>query len=885
LSADFAYSDRDLEAREEAETVTLPGQQNRGPFVGREEEFERLGAALDGPGLVTIVGPGGVGKTRLALEFVEESEEVVAVWLDELRSDEEIPARVAAALDLQPMGKGDVARIAEALQGRGELVLLLDNAEHVVDGVRQLVTELPLTRVRVLVTSRVALELPAERRIRLQSLPPDDARALLEERGAMLDVDASGAPEELLEALDRLPLAIELAAARMTILTPEQILARLGESNAVLGSNDPSRHGALDRAIAWSWEHLEDDERRFLVPLAEFDHPLASEFVEALWPNLDVWQIAGSLESKSWLQVVAVGDEKRWGTLRAIRRFLVGTLDEGHREQFQHRLADWAREHVGELSGWWASYVPEALRAVEVLAEAEEHATAARVCVGTFFGAFGGPHFKACLRTAEQILERWSGADDPRVWSTLAAQVAKGAFRLDVGVDPLRWSQRAYDHAPADTGARLRAGAQHVLCLLDAARRDQANTVLEDLVASGEAFPEEMAVASPLLDLATAAHEMGRFEVARSTCEKVLRIARRADNKDAQARAWIHMSYVSYDEGDFDRAAVEISQLERLMDDRHPHERLAVGGAVGALVALQMGRDDEARESLEERLEVAREIEYHGMLFFLHLAGAEWAVRNAPGDVGDHLEEALVLASRVGSRKSTAHARFRIALEQIRRGEYEDAREVLARLRDGRPPASPGHWNDVLDACLWFCAVRLGDDLPAAEGPYGELMAAVVASAHGLDRAPMEEVLSAYDASTWSVPGLYFMRIDDVARRWYENLVRDSGTKRLRLRRDGRKMQFVGEPAQDLTRRGPLRRILLRLVEHQQSEPTEALSAEEVIDAGWPDEKILHDAALTRVYTTMNRLRTIGFEPWLQTLDSGYALDTRLVVEWVDDVG
>lgn len=863
--------------------MTLPGQHNRGPFVGREQELATLDEALGGPGLVTIVGAGGVGKTRLALEFAEQNEEVVAVWLDELRSDEEIPARVAAALDLQPVGEGDVERIAQALRGNRERLLLLDNAEHVVDGVRRLVAELPLDRVRVLVTSRVALQVPAERRVRMQGLPVGDARALLEERAAMLDVDASGAREELLEALDRLPLAIELAAARMAILTPEQILARLEESNQVLGSDDPSRHGALDRTIAWSWEHLDDHERRFLVPLAEFDHPLAPEFVEALWPDLDAWQIAATLETKSWLQAVTVGDQKRWGTLRAIRRFVRSVLDDGHRREFRRRLADWAEEHLEESSGWWASYVPEALRAVEVLAAENRPATASKVCAGAFFGAFGGPHFKACLGAGEDLLEGWDGDDEPRIWSILAAQVAKGAFRLDVGIDPLRWSERAYARAPLETGARLRAGAQHVLCLLDAARRERAKAVLEELVASSEALPEEMSVASALLDLATAAHEMGRFEVARRTCEKVLRIGRRADNKDAEARAWTHLSYVSYDVGEFDRSAEEISQIERLLDKRHPHERLTVGGAVGPLVDLQMGRDEAARESLEGRLKVAREIEYHGMQFFLNLAWAEWAVRNAPGDVDRHLEEALTLASRVGSRKSIAHARFRIALEQVRRGEYEEARASFERLEEGRAPASPGHWNDVLDACRWFCAVRLGEDVAAAQTPYGALMAAVVASVQALDSEPIDEVLRAHDSATWSVPGLYFMRLDDVARRWYEALKLDGDEQRLLLRRDGRKMQFAGEPVQDLTRRGPLRRILVRLAEHQQAEPGSALTAEEVIDAGWPDEKILHDAALTRVYTTMNRLRSLGLEAWLQTLDSGYALDPELVVQWIDD--
>lgn len=865
----------------------MPGSHadSRGPFVGRAAQLEAVDAAFAAPGVLTLLGPGGVGKTRLAREIVRrwsDKLEPILVWLDELDSDDEVGAHVARALGITPTDEDLAARIAEWCEQAAPTLLVVDNAEHVLAGARDLIAQLPPSNLRVLVTSRVPLELPNEARIRLDQLEPADAHDLLVGRLALHELavpDVDMAP--LLHALDHLPLAIELVAPRFAIMSPDQILRRLEASNDVVGSYATSRHGTLDRTIGWSWDLLDEAERDIAYTVAHFEQPVGPDLVVGCWPEHDVYSIAQALLDKSWLRAVESDDGKRWTTLWAMRRFVESVVSAEERADFDGRLRGWAAQHLDESPGWWASHVPGALEAAASMSAQGDFADAAQLMTRSYFGAFGGPHFTRALDQGVALLEAWDSGQDPERWSGLASRVAKGFFRQARPRGATDWSERAFAVAPAGSATRLDAGAQFVLCLMDDGRRDEAEPLLEALNVERRSLPHDVSLASGLLDLATSAHEMGRFELTRSICDDVMAAAELAASPNVAARTWIHLSYVSYDLGEYERARFEVEQLELLIGERHPHERLSIGGAIPAMVQLQLGNPETARASLLERAALARQTRYHAMEFFVCLGLAEWAARHAPEEIPDHLRRASVLARMSGSAKSIAQVGWAEAVEQVVAGRFDAALARLAALREGPEPGDREAWLDTLDALQWFCRATTGD-VAEVTTTRGRLFEAAHHAIVRRDSRVLEQFLASQSAAHWNVPGVYMLRLEDVARRLVRDAMETAPSHRLELDREGRKFRLDDAAVTDISRRGALRRILVCLAKASAERPGNPVTTDDVIDAGWPDEQILYDAALSRVYTTMNRLRSLGFEPWIHTLDDGYVLDPTLTVEWVD---
>ncbi|HTJ37558.1 MAG TPA: BTAD domain-containing putative transcriptional regulator [Dactylosporangium sp.] len=267
---------------------TLPAPLTR--LVGREAELDRL-AGLRGARLVTLLGPGGAGKTRLALEAAaRDGREAGLVDLSRVEDGALVPHAVAGALGLRAAGLapagGDadpVRPLAAALADR-ELLLVVDNCEQVLDAVagllRTLLAECP--GLAALATSREPLGLTGEVLVPLGPLPPEPAVRLFAERAAAVragfavdDANAE-AVRRICDLLDGLPLAIELAAARLRQLTVAELAERLAghEHFAVLSRGDRTaagRHRTLRAVVDWSWQLLGDDERALARRFAVFD--------------------------------------------------------------------------------------------------------------------------------------------------------------------------------------------------------------------------------------------------------------------------------------------------------------------------------------------------------------------------------------------------------------------------------------------------------------------------------------------------------------------------------------------------------------------------------------------------------------------------------------
>ena len=309
------------------------------PFLGRDDELAQVHELLaaDEIRLLTLTGPGGSGKTRLALQaagFASDAYPDGAWWvpLSPVSSAAEVMPAVARELG----GGGAVAELV----GERRLLLLLDNFEHVVDAapeVGRLLSECP--RADVLVTSRERLRVQGEQVYPVPVLERADSRELFSARARAVqpDFEPDEHVDDLCGRLDDLPLALELAAARTTLLTTEQLLERLGSRLDLLrgGRDAEVRQQTLRATIEWSYELLTQEEQRLLAALSVFRGGWTVEAAERVCDaDLELQQ---SLADKS---LVRRWESGRLGMLETIREFAAEQLEQERRDELLRRLLE-----------------------------------------------------------------------------------------------------------------------------------------------------------------------------------------------------------------------------------------------------------------------------------------------------------------------------------------------------------------------------------------------------------------------------------------------------------------------------------------------------------------------------------------------------------------
>ena len=485
------------------------------PFVGREPELEQLCTLLRDRDvrLLTVTGAGGIGKTRLALQAAAETSAAFpdGLWwvaLAPLTDPALVPVAVAQMLGVREEEGVPLAQaLAERLENR-RLLVLLDNAEHLlrdlVDEVRGLLEA--SARITVLVTSRERLDVSAEHVFALPPMTTEDASAFFRARAAMLGVslDRSAGVAALCERLDRLPLALQLAASRLRTFSPEQLLARLSRRLDLLkgGRDLDPRQQTLRATIEWSHDLLSPEEQTLFRRLAVFVDGCTLAAAETVC-DAQTDQLEG-LVDKSLLQRRDDAVEPRFWMLESIHEFAAERLAAaGEEADLRARHALYFRELAERMAGSLRAGDPEETPVATL--EADIDNLRAAVALG--------------LETGDNELVREITAALPLYW-----------LDRDLYAEGRSWLERALELDPAEDDARRRLLSGLATIAYRQGDHDVAVSASDEAAALGMRLLGVADRFQLLKDQARAAGMRGELETAEGLWRESLEAALEADN-------------------------------------------------------------------------------------------------------------------------------------------------------------------------------------------------------------------------------------------------------------------------------------------------------------------------------------------------------------------
>ena len=720
---------QDLPAR----TSNLPAQLTS--FVGRDEELNRVSKLLGESRLVILTGPGGTGKTRLAIEAAARLADEMpdGVWfvpLAPVGDALDVPQAVLSAIGAPEavwMADGDpvravlppLDRLAEILAAQ-QLVLVLDNCEHLIGAVARLAGRVlgEAPGVRILATSREPLGVTGETLCPVPSLPlpPDGATPaealeygsvrLLAERGAAVrpgfTVDEVSAEPvvRICRALDGNPLAIELAAARLRSLTPAQVASRLDDRFSLLTAGSRTalpRHQTLRAIVDWSWDLLDDAERRVLRRLSVFSGgatPGAAEQVCGPADDpADLLDLIASLVDKSL--VTATGEaEVRYRLLETVRAYAAERLAEAGEEE-QVRAAH-------------ARYFLDLAEQGEPMLRSSEQLT--------WLARLTAEHdnFAAALRTAIAARDTGTGL-------RLVAALAWFWIMRDYEAEAGEWATAVRDMAggSAPPGLADAYAICYILAVISAAAQaeDPPPTLLPDTLATAASIagpaPRHplLLIAQPMLayfggDLERTQHELSLL----------------GEHPDPWVRAAQHAirGHLALNVGQVDEAAANLT--------RGHQDFQAIGDRWGMILCLSgLGEVEMARNHPDQALRILREARGHAasglhgnfsdmMLIPMGLARAR---SGDPEGARADLERGVRIAERIGEHDDEAKGYLALAELARQGGQLDQARQFVGRAVEIAEPhlRRPGMSTVVMSAYskLGCLHEQQGDVTGAAE--------------------------------------------------------------------------------------------------------------------------------------------------------------------------
>ncbi len=660
----------------EAHPTNLPVAQSS--MVDREREQAELTDLVPRSSVLTITGPGGIGKTRLAIEVARS---LVPRFPDgvfhlDLAGTPDAGATAEALIEvlgLRPSpGDEAVDALLEGLRSR-DLLLVLETADRVANlaGLIARITG-ACPRTRVLVTSRSAIRLTAEREYPVAPLALDPGVQLFAARASAvrpqftLDDATRSAVERLVTRLDGIPLAIELAAARTRVFTPAALLDRVDRQLPALGEGAhdvPDRQRTLSSTIAWSCDLLPDEEQVLFRELAVFPGSFDLPAVEAVATQTSARDVAALLEAlvdRSLVLADEAGGEPRFRQLGPIREFaLVGLRATGTEDEVRMRLAaHWVefarRQH--ELRNTDAGVV--ALRAVQVeepnLRGALEWAVGdASTVVGDAPAAVDPDRARLGLQLAGLLGRYW--------W-------LRG--RVHEGVGWLERSLSMGHDSPSD--ADFARALFWLGVLLDDARRpDEAASRLEAALAIYRDMDDEVGIARTLNSLGVVARSTGDVERAERLLAESIERKEKLGDRPGIAVSLSNLGVVSTDRGRLDDA-VDYMRRALAIDEEVGTDSLTVAIINLANALVRAGRSQEGVAELRRALPGLTDLEDPELV-------ADGLTGLASLTLSSSAESAPARAARMLSAANALRAREGLPLRPVDRREVED---LEARLRD-----------------------------------------------------------------------------------------------------------------------------------------------------------------------------------------------------------
>ena len=852
-------------------------------FVGRREALSDLRHAFaNGARLVTILGAPGTGKTRVArrhgAEHAASSGPVVFCDLAAARSLTDIAAAVASALDVPLPAHHDdaIAQVGRAIASRDGTLFILDNFEQLVahaDASVGVWLE-AASRAVFLVTSRELLGIEGEERVLLSSLAEGEALELFFSRAKQAGrrVEISDADRELAKrivaGLDGIPLAIELAASRASMLSLAQLVERLAQGLDWLKSDRrdrSARHSTLREAVAWSWSLLDEEEKAALAQCAAFEHGFSLEAAEAVvrvGGDRSALDLLQSLRNKSLLRANDENDAPRFDLYETVRDFarsetrLETARDTRarHAAFFLGRGKEWARGAHGKNGDEHRARL--ALERENLIAAhatlLESSASDATDVIAALEPLFStrGP-LDRYARLVEATLEAAEKSADSRSIARLLRVRAEIDRQRGRSRDAKRDLDRALDLARRANDTTVEAEVLGLLGVVEWQLRaiDDAEahtSAARELHAkSGNKRVEGMCIGQ----LGVIAGFRRRFDEARTLLDRARAIERAEGDVHNEAIASYFLANAVFDQGDVDRAKRAYEDALRVLRqaDNRRYEGIAL--YMLALVELERGHLAESGVLLDDALRILRTLgdqRLEGVV--LTGLGHHALARRDPHEAIARYEESTALLQQVGGDPryeglALACAGAAAAIldsEEDAKIALSSARGLLAGIRD--------------EVALSVVHVLEGFVMPRHEAEERANAASRGAALERLAARFLQREIEANPASA--------------------STSRDRAETTGRLEMGPRAEWFrrgAGERV-DLTRRPKLRMLLEALLEKRLASPGDPAQAEWLVSRVWPQEKILPSAAASRLYVAVATLRKLGMGDVIVTRGEGYLL-------------
>ncbi len=884
-------------------------------FFGRREELAKLTELVrKGSALITLLGPGGMGKTRLCVELAGRLRPELGepgIWFCDLvsqRTAEGVAAAVSGVLGV-PLVLSDspdaaITQVGRALRSRGRALIVLDNFEQAATSAGQVVADWHASapEARFIVTSRQALGIDGEVCVELQSLDPESALALFLARAREALPNWAPSPEEeatlgeVVDMLDRIPLALELAAPRLRMMSVATLKERLSDRFALLSStrrDKSARHANLGAVLDGSWDLLNDAERRALAQCSVFAGGFSLQAAEAVVrfePGSSVMDVLLSLREKSLIFARDAASD-RLGLYESIRAYARQKLTESDEEEptlarhtsyfleLGERLAPLTRSRNAARALAELALEQQNLEAVQQR-ESERHPelkARAVLAQGPLF-RFRGP-----LHTHIQILReavgaaRSVGATELEVRALVALGDAQGTSgRTDDATDNFARAEELLGTIDSPLLACELDIAQGNL-RITWSRYDEALPLFQRALASSLSQSDLESEGYARAHIGVTQARRGELVEAKSELETALTFARRLENPHLESLALSNLGMVETEDGLLDPAERRYRQALALDDELGTWRMKCSTLANLGCVLCEQGDSDEARRTLTSSLDLSREIGHRRVegLALINLGILDHRTGRLDA-AAEALSAAAEIYREIGNAVFEAVTHSHLGAVRARQNRRDEARSEFDAARRLRSDSEElGATHDLLEGFLDLADGRNASDAPSARTHFTRA------------RKRLEAVLSPSNETT---PPLRSSAVRDAAY-LLSRALGDLGGESSEVTGSegpaahalvvGKDTQWIRPPGSaqiDLRSRNPIRLLLARLIAEHARHSGSGVSTEELFSAGWPGEHARTDSAQNRVWVALASLRRMGLRGVIQRDAAGYFLDPSVPV-------